>query len=163
MAVRCQLRIVRFQSTRPPARTRRSAAYVRKVATRFQSTRTRARTRPARYWTAPSSCSFNPRVLAGGRDLVMTLNVRCLLCFNPRVLAGGRDAQESKVTEPILVSIHASSREDATQDVKKRRFFFCFNPRVLAGGRDRSIMINWKKLSVKDKTSSDKTRKRCYI
>ena len=34
---------------------------------------------------------FNPRVLAGGRDLLSFFFNFFQLCFNPRVLAGGRD------------------------------------------------------------------------
>ena len=57
----------------------------------FQSTRPRGRTRPG--------------LLHG---------VRFQTCFNPRVLAGGRDlcCQDRKRQEHV--SIHASSREDAT-------------------------------------------------
>ena len=57
-------------------------------------------------------------------------------CFNPRVLAGGRDVQRLLHVAKKRVSIHASSREDATKyplvDFDGKRF----NPRVLAGGRD---------------------------
>ena len=60
-----------------------------------------------------SSCSFNPRVLAGGRD-ILTL---------PRIVN-------------LLVSIHASSREDATICRESEPLSESFNPRVLAGGRD---------------------------
>ena len=35
--------------------------------------------------------------------------------FNPRVLAGGRDKPPQELRRVILVSIHASSREDATK------------------------------------------------
>ena len=34
---------------------------------------------------------FNPRVLAGGRDLGQLAKVQWRTGFNPRVLAGGRD------------------------------------------------------------------------
>ena len=37
-----------------------------------------------------------------------------MLCFNPRVLAGGRDPPVITKSGNDLVSIHASSREDAT-------------------------------------------------
>ena len=57
----------------------------------FQSTRPRGRTRPAGHTTVATPLSFNPRVLAGGRDSVSVL--RCSV---------------------FQVSIHASSREDAT-------------------------------------------------
>ena len=58
-----------FQSTRPRGRTRRDVTLFMRGITPFQSTRPRGRTR---LWT---SCSwfavagFNPRVLAGGRDM----------------------------------------------------------------------------------------------
>ena len=58
-------------------------------------------------------------------------------CFNPRVLAGGRDVIEDKIVITGTVSIHASSREDATSDCSVYgQSVPCFNPRVLAGGRD---------------------------
>ena len=59
------------------------------------------------------------------------------MCFNPRVLAGGRDLVVPYDTDNAGVSIHASSREDATW-IPLLPFLFLpgFNPRVLAGGRD---------------------------
>ena len=83
-----------------------------------------------------------------------------LISFNPRVLAGGRDHKVILCYEKCNVSIHASSREDATvfsglrrapalfQSTRPRgrtrliilRLVFrglSFNPRVLAGGRDQ--------------------------
>ena len=91
----------------------------------------------------------------GSRRLILSN-----LSFNPRVLAGGRDGEFEDSALVWRVSIHASSREDATQDAIKSTIdwlfqstrprgrtrrggsapFFCgarFNPRVLAGGRDR--------------------------
>ena len=82
-----------------------------------------------------------------------------LFRFNPRVLAGGRDGirRKRKVTRCVSihassredatdlpgfgflnapVSIHASSREDATIWRSRHQVYTCFNPRVLAGGRD---------------------------
>ena len=108
--------VSRFQSTRPRGRTRHLAilksapagvsihASSREDATlrrrhtrhtyRFQSTRPRGRTRPRIVTVSGVEPSFNPRVLAGGRDQA------CPLC----------------PTGPT-VSIHASSREDATNVV----------------------------------------------
>ena len=103
-----------FQSTRPRGRTRLSDAVLnalsesvsihassREDATslqfrfdmgnQFQSTRTRGRTRLLGILGGATIHRFNPRVLAGGRD-------ECTPFSN--VLSG--------------VSIHASSREDAT-------------------------------------------------
>ena len=80
----------------------------------FQSTRPRGRTRLPVTAIMVSGNSFNPRVLAGGRDFAPLLQLQ---------FSG--------------VSIHASSREDAT--IAKSPLLIiepCFNPRVLAGGRD---------------------------
>ena len=127
---------MQFQSTRPRGRTRHSCIDLPHVILGFQSTRPRGRTRRDSY---------------------------CLDCtqhgFNPRVLAGGRDAQWLSDPANKAVSIHASSREDATllldninillwfqstrprgrtrqdetADIERQ---LRFNPRVLAGGRD---------------------------
>ena len=59
--------------------------------------------------------------------------------FNPRVLAGGRDEIYAQGNATDDVSIHASSREDATLIAQNYLMLFCFNPRVLAGGRDFSF------------------------
>ncbi len=104
----------------------------------FQSTRPRGRTRPRIQLWMRLPQGFNPRVLAGGRDEVRLLMAFLIFCFNPRVLAGGRDTLCNDIrqikalfqsTRPRgrtrqvvfcvpfrlkLVSIHASSREDAT-------------------------------------------------
>ena len=61
------------------------------TAKKFQSTRPRGRTRPRSGTGTPSESSFNPRVLAGGRDTL-----------------------DDAIAEGFVVSIHASSREDAT-------------------------------------------------
>ena len=58
---------------------------------------------------------FNPRVLAGGRDGLMMSRMQTIFCFNPRVLAGGRDIGCAGFQIHQNVSIHASSREDATR------------------------------------------------
>ena len=62
------------------------------------------------------SLCFNPRVLAGGRDLRNSMTAYSTGSFNPRVLAGGRDILTLPRIVNLLVSIHASSREDATPD-----------------------------------------------
>ena len=59
-----------------------------------------------------------------------------LISFNPRVLAGGRDIGRQRRAFNAEVSIHASSREDATSDWRGWQRDGRFNPRVLAGGRD---------------------------
>ena len=125
----------------------------------FQSTRPRGRTRPESLRIEEVSGSFNPRVLAGGRDILsdtrrhlMTVSIHASSRedatrkirqyfievefqstrprgrtrpmvflfflqewgFNPRVLAGGRDFRNFTSVMLVVVSIHASSREDAT-------------------------------------------------
>ena len=61
------------------------------------------------------------------------------MSFNPRVLAGGRDRRQKPIRLGAAVSIHASSREDATRRNRRPRAAGAgFNPRVLAGGRDSS-------------------------
>ena len=79
----------------------------------FQSPRPRGRTRPSAASAAPRQCRFNPRVLAGGRDV----------CARHR-------------KNLPAVSIPASSREDATHCRRWKLPRNGFNPRVLAGGRD---------------------------
>ncbi len=102
-----------FQSTRPRGRTRPSAVFAIFAVCWFQSTRPRGRTR-----------LFNASFSA------MTP------CFNPRVLAGGRDSVSMSKRIFTVVSIHASSREDATSSKMINKTRNRFNPRVLAGGRD---------------------------
>ena len=110
----------------------------------FQSTRPRGRTRRNLFMKFTKSLGFNPRVLAGGRDQIR-LYARC----------------------HKTVSIHASSREDATEkfEIMKPAIRFqstrprgrtrhgvwmiyallgCFNPRVLAGGRDGECRKQYK-------------------
>ena len=60
--------------------------------------------------------------------------------FNPRVLAGGRDLLEDRANAHQAVSIHASSREDATFNRPRQPVSKSFNPRVLAGGRDVEVV-----------------------
>ena len=125
-----------FQSTRPRGRTRRlslcrSMIFVVSIHassredatfapvdayydTVFQSTRPRGRTRPGSRKYRVKTGSFNPRVLAGGRDPRRDGAPHPAPSFNPRVLAGGRDLLYSISDATLAVSIHASSREDAT-------------------------------------------------
>ena len=102
-----------FQSTRPRGRTRLPLVLIAILlpVSIHASSREDATTRIAFLMT---SSSFNPRVLAGGRDFSLPSSAESWLCFNPRVLAGGRDFSFAIFISP----------------------FFCFNPRVLAGGRD---------------------------
>ena len=88
----------------------------------FQSSRPRGRTRRASAASAePRQCRFNPRVLAGGRDVIRHLISFRMVCFNPRVLAGGRDIYNSGRNCRMVVSIPASSREDATANARYDR------------------------------------------
>ena len=126
----------KFQSTRPRGRTRQprmlqieylfvsihassreDATLQRKRKTQkllFQSTRPRGRTRQAEVLRPATPVGFNPRVLAGGRDTVAGSLSDINRSFNPRVLAGGRDGDFREHQQAVIVSIHASSREDAT-------------------------------------------------
>ena len=101
-----------FQSTRPRGRTRhrRATLHRQKTVSIHASSREDATRSKSDY---KHDASFNPRVLAGGRDL------QCGLGFIKS-----------------LVSIHASSREDATSLYSVIASIIRFNPRVLAGGRD---------------------------
>ena len=124
-----------FQSTRPRGRTRHNLLqnYNRHNVSIHASSREDATIQaPKSGW----QYGFNPRVLAGGRDM-STANSKELLkfqstrprgrtrlilqkmfvafiSFNPRVLAGGRDTTRLIGGWSMIVSIHASSREDAT-------------------------------------------------
>ncbi len=113
-------------------------------------------------WTSTSS--FNPRVLAGGRDVQalqspdfymfqstrprgrtrqrLLTDTRHPACFNPRVLAGGRD----------IIFNHANYRAEFQSTRPRGRTrpvtiggdtwtIAGFNPRVLAGGRDKHLRV----------------------
>ena len=80
----------------------------------FQSTRPRGRTRLILFRALSRAQNSNPRVLAGGRDTHYLDRHNRVRNFNPRVLAGGRDVAEAALYDYIHISIHASSREDAT-------------------------------------------------
>ena len=131
---------VEFQSTRPRGRTRLWGIIIKLSGCLFQSTRPRGRTRPDRGIFSMGLICFNPRVLAGGRDPAVSPDF-CVFqfqstrprgrtrlshrrfspptpCFNPRVLAGGRDLLTKMRKRRPIVSIHASSREDATSSAK---------------------------------------------
>ena len=80
-----------------------------------QSPRPRGRTRLQMRDMIVNQFCFNPRVLAGGRDVLTGENKERKSCFNPRVLAGGRDRNGKRRLRRMGVSIPASSREDATR------------------------------------------------
>ena len=105
--------------------------------------------------------SFNPRVLAGGRDIFTDMTFFPFLFQSTRPRGRTRHVDNYKRCNHS-VSIHASSREDAT--ILPESFFtsmqfqstrprgrtrpvsgfqihrpVSFNPRVLAGGRDSKL------------------------
>ena len=69
-------------------------------------------------------------------------------------------------TRPLLtssakaksVSIHASSREDATNLVLMLRGMSCFNPRVLAGGRDFARLFRFRNFTFQSTRPRGRTR-----
>ena len=65
----------KFQSTRPRGRTRPLASQLSAFAWLFQSTRTRGRTRLSCTPMRLKSAGFNPRFLAGGRDVATLAGV----------------------------------------------------------------------------------------
>ena len=87
--------------------------------------------------------SFNPRVLAGGRDIMDKDCFEVDHWFQSTRTRGRTRRSGVPCPAEQAVSIHAYSREDATltssalYDRGK-----CFNPRVLAGGRDIPFIIN---------------------
>ena len=106
----------------------------------FQSTRPRGRTR---HNLLQNYNRHNVSIHASSREdaTIQAPKSGWQYGFNPRVLAGGRDGLLTGATAVPPVSIHASSREDATKHPKTEDPLTCFNPRVLAGGRDRLLMI----------------------
>ena len=88
-----------------------------------------------------SKLGFNPRVLAGGRDddpFAEKNGVRVSIHASSREDATSGLRYGLRIT---VVSIHASSREDATMGIDAPYLSAHFNPRVLAGGRDTTQNI----------------------
>ena len=104
----------RFQSTRPRGRTRRRPFESIGPHSRFQSTRPRGRTRLLKIVNRFRVDSFNPRVLAGGRDKVRMLSYICKVVSIHASSREDATSQDNTMIQQALVSIHASSREDAT-------------------------------------------------
>ena len=72
-----------------------------------------------------------------------------------------RQAQYHLLSSGTGVSIHASSREDATRPVCRRNRRRSFNPRVLAGGRDTSwTRRGWRR---KFQSTRPRGRTRLYV
>ena len=104
-----------FQSTRPRGRTRRCLPPEFYPESKFQSTRPRGRTRPAYALSSQRIYGFNPRVLAGGRDLTNAVLIYRILFQSTR--PRGRTRQSDSASDSAeYVSIHAYSREDATSE-----------------------------------------------
>ena len=108
------------------------------TAKKFQSTRPRGRTRPAELQQRDADLCFNPRVLAGGRDIRSMRLPKVLLFQSTR--PRGR-------TRPSAASLNsANAKFQSTRPRGRTRLFsspmnvriISFNPRVLAGGRDKS-------------------------
>ena len=126
----------------------------------FQSTRPRGRTRLPLSSGRREPTSFNPRVLAGGRDKSPTGKILHPRFQSTRPRGRTRQSHVKSALEYYHVSIHASSREDATTTPHRTRFFMSFNPRVLAGGRDFPG-LNWTDLidvSIHASSREDATR-----
>ena len=130
-----------FQSTRPRGRTRQPELSPFSSGLLFQSTRPRGRTRlPRSAFDRSHGYSFNPRVLAGGRDrhFQQSTALDQFQSTRPR----GRTRHPVCCFRGLhCVSIHASSREDATPVSSSNEPTQCFNPRVLAGGRDSCAYV----------------------
>ena len=128
-----------------------------------QSTRPRARTRHDFQLFKLLNQSFNPCVLAGGRDHTPRYRKSHKLFQSTRPHGRTRQINHDKL-EAIKVSIHASSREDATflfmaspflsvfqsthphgrtrqMRTHNGRESIGFNPRVLTGGRDKIFQL----------------------
>ena len=89
----------------------------------------------------------------------MTISGGIWSSFNPRVLAGGRDRRQKPIRLGAAVSIHASSREDATRRNRRPRAAGAgFNPRVLAGGRDRRLRSQWRSAAFQSTRPRGRTR-----
>ena len=128
----------------------------------FQSTRPRGRTR--RY-SGRCKRASGVSIHASSREDATTSSALYDRgrCFNPRVLAGGRDLLTKMSQRRPIVSIHASSREDATIFRQLLRHKLCFNPRVLAGGRDLRIKSRSRRFSVSIHASSREDATSLYV
>ena len=107
----------------------------------FQSTRPRGRTRHVFRRNFIRNPSFNPRVLAGGRDETFHYS-RPAFRFQSTRPRGRTRQLTNRYKKAIEVSIHASSREDATCPSWVVTPTVGFNPRVLAGGRDPQFLFD---------------------
>ena len=125
-----------FQSTRPRGRTRLEACKLASlvIVSIHASSREDATCRRLLIVAAVAVSIHASSREDATIELIELLKVK--KSFNPRVLAGGRDRLPCGVVVSDAVSIHASSREDATLAHFLIARLISFNPRVLAGGRD---------------------------
>ena len=127
-------RVSRFQSARPRGRTRPDFT----PAPRKGDVSIRASSREdATFPVCRNSgrFGFNPRVLAGGHDVVVSVMV-WIFKFQSARPRGRTRQRTSDSYKSQRVSIRASSREDTTIRKPPRIGTARFNPRVLAGGHD---------------------------
>ena len=147
-----------FQSTRPPARTRRAGSGIDISPERFNprvlaggrdcpglqysggcdvsihaSSREDATHGTCRIWSSGGFQSTRPR---GRTRRVIIIRVPAGFWFQSTRPRGRTRPPRRRARNRPSVSIHASSREDATRLSHRLHFPPCFNPRVLAGGRD---------------------------
>ena len=83
------------------------------ILTLFQSARPRGRTRLCKSFENSGICSFNPRVLAGGRDKFSASESESI-GFQSARPRGRTRPSSTRCLQALTVSIRASSREDAT-------------------------------------------------
>ena len=102
----------------------------------FQSTRPRGRTRPRSNYKRDAKEQFqSTRPRGRTRHNLPALNATFIVSIHA---SSREDATRLELLSIPCdrVSIHASSREDATKTICLPVLPTCFNPRVLAGGRD---------------------------
>ena len=105
----------------------------------FQSTRPRGRTRPAELQQRDADLCFNPRVLAGGRDIRSMRLPKVLLFQSTR--PRGRTRRHT-ATSCFFGGLFQSTRprgRTRLENFEKLQRACRFNPRVLAGGRDYHV------------------------
>ena len=128
--------VAEFQSTRPRGRTRPVAETIKPVSTvSIHASSREDATYFINSWL--SVAGFNPRVLAGGRDVTFC-PLRPKKLFQSTRPRGRTRHPFAGYAIRVKVSIHASSREDATHSRSNCTHDASFNPRVLAGGRDHT-------------------------
>ena len=129
----------------------------------FQSTRPRGRTRPQiRKPPRIGTARFNPRVLAGGRDDYSPEQPQChqFQSTRPR----GRTRQyHTMLNKRLRVSIHASSREDATAATSVTLIKLLFQSTRPRGRTRQSAVIDRKEFIVSIHASSREDATLCVF